>query len=156
MINAAHVVIYTRDAEADRAFFRDVLGFPSVDAGQGWLIFALPPAELGIHPTDEKVEPASDVLKGRHQLYLMCDDVETTAPQLKGKGVEFTQPVNESTAPGSARQSGMGSADCPEAARRQRALSLSAEAPVAAKVRSSGSPRRIQINTDTKVPCTRA
>ena len=51
MINAAHVVIYTRDAGADRAFFRDVLGLGSVDAGGGWLIFALPPTELGIHPT---------------------------------------------------------------------------------------------------------
>lgn len=95
MINAAHVVIYTKDAEADRAFFRDVLGFPSVDAGQGWLIFALPSAELGIHPTNEDGGPASDVLRGRHQLYLMCDDVETTASQLKSKGVEFTQPVND-------------------------------------------------------------
>src|ERR1700733_9026368 len=95
MINAAHVVIYTQDAEADRAFFRDGLGFASVDAGQGWLIFALPPAELGIHPTDEKQWQGSDALKGHHQLYLMCDDVEATMQELKSKGVEFTQPVND-------------------------------------------------------------
>ena len=87
MINAAHVVIHSKDAEAVRAFFRDVLGFPSVDAGHGWLIFALPPAELGIHPTESVLED------GRHQLYLMCDDVEATVEELKGKGVEFTQPI---------------------------------------------------------------
>jgi catechol 2,3-dioxygenase-like lactoylglutathione lyase family enzyme len=95
MINAAHVVIYTADAEADRAFFRDVLGFPAVDAGQGWLIFALPPAELGIHPTDEKPSPAGEILRGRHQLYLMCDDVHATRQELTSKGVDFTQPVND-------------------------------------------------------------
>ena len=95
MINAAHVVIYTRNAEADRAFFRDVLKLASVDAGEGWLIFALPPAELGIHPTDEKAWPGSDALKGHHQLYLMCDNVESTVQELKAKGVEFTQPVND-------------------------------------------------------------
>lgn len=95
MINAAHVVLYTSDAAADRAFFREVLGLPSVDAGEGWLIFALPPAELGIHPTDEKAWPKSDVLKGHHQLYLMCDDVHATVKELQGKGVAFTQPVND-------------------------------------------------------------
>jgi len=95
MINAAHVVIYTRDAESDRAFFRDVLGLKSVDAGEGWLIFALPPTELGIHPIDEKSWPDSDALKGHHQLYLTCDDVESTVRELKGKGVKFTQPVND-------------------------------------------------------------
>ena len=94
MINAVHVVIYTKNAEADRAFFRDVLGLRWVDAGHGWLIFALPPAELGIHPTDKGSGPDNDVLKGHHQLYLMCDDVGATVEELKGKGVEFTQPVN--------------------------------------------------------------
>ena len=87
MINAAHVVIYTKDADAVRAFFRDVLGLSSVDAGHGWLIFALPPAELAMHPTNSALED------GRHQLYLMCDDVEATVEELKGKGVEFTQPI---------------------------------------------------------------
>ncbi|HEY6292156.1 MAG TPA: VOC family protein [Terriglobia bacterium] len=95
MINAAHVVTYTKDAGADRAFFRDVLGFPSVDAGHGWLIFALPPAELGIHPTSEDRGPTGDALKGRHQLYLMCDDVSATIEDLKSEGVEFTQPIQE-------------------------------------------------------------
>jgi len=95
MINAAHVVIYTKDAEADRAFFRDVLGFPAVDAGGGWLIFALPPAELGIHPTSEEAWPGSDALKGHHQLYLMCDSVEATIQELTAKGVKFTQGVQD-------------------------------------------------------------
>lgn len=86
MINAVHVVIYTKNANADREFFRDVLELTSVNAGQGWLIFALPPAELGIHPADEN---------GRHELYFMCDDVETTVNELKGKGVEITKPVTD-------------------------------------------------------------
>jgi predicted enzyme related to lactoylglutathione lyase len=86
MINAIHAVIYTKDAEAIRAFFRDVLELPNVDAGGGWLIFALPPAELGIHPHDG--EP-------HHQLYLMCDDIYATMDQLRKKGVEFTQPIRE-------------------------------------------------------------
>ncbi len=89
MINAVHAVIHTKDAGAVRAFFRDVLGFSSVDAGHGWLIFALPPAELGIHPTDSASED------GRHQLYLMCDDVAATVTELKGKGIEFTGPVKD-------------------------------------------------------------
>lgn len=87
MINAIHAVIYTKEAEAVRAFFRDVLKFPSVDAGHGWLIFGLPPAELGIHPTD------SDSQDGRHQLYLMCDNLEETVAELKAKGVEITRPI---------------------------------------------------------------
>ncbi len=95
MINAAHIVISTNNAEADRAFFRDVLGLRWVDAGHGWLIFALPPAELGIHPTDKGSKPDVDVLKGHHQLYLMCDDVAATVEELKGKGVEFTQSVKD-------------------------------------------------------------
>ena len=94
MITGAHVVIYTQDAEADRAFFRDVLGFPSVDAGEGWLIFAMPPAELGVHPTKEK-EWQNEALKGHHELFLMCDSVDATTQELKGKGVEFSQPVKD-------------------------------------------------------------
>jgi predicted enzyme related to lactoylglutathione lyase len=87
MINAVHTVIYTKQADAVRAFFRDVLEFPFVDAGHGWLIYALPPGELGIHPTD------SDDEHGNHMLYLMCDDIESTVAQLKAKGVEFTRPI---------------------------------------------------------------
>jgi catechol 2,3-dioxygenase-like lactoylglutathione lyase family enzyme len=86
MITGAHAIILTRDADGVRAFFRDVLGLPSVDAGQGWLIFALPPAELAAHPTDESA---------RHELYLMCDDVHATVDELRGKGVEFTGPISD-------------------------------------------------------------
>jgi catechol 2,3-dioxygenase-like lactoylglutathione lyase family enzyme len=86
VINGTHAIIYTKEAEAARAFFRDVLGFGSVDSGDGWLIFALPPAELGIHPTEGE---------GIHELYLMCDNVQTTVKELQAKGVEFTQPVED-------------------------------------------------------------
>jgi len=86
MITGVHSVIFTHDAEADRAFFRDVLGFRAVDAGDGWLIFALPPAELATHPTEGDVH---------HELYLMCDDVRATVETLRGKGVEFTKEVVE-------------------------------------------------------------
>jgi catechol 2,3-dioxygenase-like lactoylglutathione lyase family enzyme len=97
MINAAHVVIYSRDAEADRAFFRDVLDFSCVDAGEGWLIFALPPAELGIHPTGPGREsiPNTTILAGHHQLYFMCDDVEASVRELEGKGVKFAEPLKD-------------------------------------------------------------
>ena len=73
MFNGAHVIIYSNDAEADRAFIRDVLGFPHVDAGAGWLVFRLPPAEIAVHPTDG--EPA-------HEFYLMCEDVEAALAKL--------------------------------------------------------------------------
>jgi catechol 2,3-dioxygenase-like lactoylglutathione lyase family enzyme len=86
VITGAHAIVYSTDADADRAFFRDVLGFPSVDAGGGWLIFALPPAELAAHPADAG---------GRHELYLMCDEIESTVAELQAKGVEFTAPVSE-------------------------------------------------------------
>ena len=78
MIFGAHVILYSEDEEADRAFLRDVLGFSSVDAGHGWLIFALPPAEAAIHPADA---PACD-------LYLMCDDLSVEMQSLAAKGVE--------------------------------------------------------------------
>ena len=80
MINGVHALIYAEDAEKARAFFKDVLGFPSVDAGHGWLLFALPPAELGIHPVSDD--------RAHHQLYLMCDDVKKTAASLKKKRVK--------------------------------------------------------------------
>ena len=88
-------MIYSQKSDADRAFFRDVLGLNWVDAGGGWLIFALPPAELAIHPAEEKPGPEGNVLKGHHQLYLMCDDAEATMQELQGKGVKFTQPIND-------------------------------------------------------------
>ena len=79
MINGAHVVIYSKDAEADRAFFRNILGFASVDAGHGWLIFALPAAELALHPAEDN---------DRQELYLMCDDLTAEMAALRAKGVE--------------------------------------------------------------------
>jgi catechol 2,3-dioxygenase-like lactoylglutathione lyase family enzyme len=78
MISGAHMIIYSKDAEADRAFFRNVLGFASVDAGQGWLIFAMPPAEAAFHPSD-----ANDV----HELYFMCEDLKAEMAALVEKGV---------------------------------------------------------------------
>ena len=78
MINGAHSIIYSTSPEADRAFFRDVLELPNVDVGDGWLIFGLPPAEVAVHPSDE-----NDL----HELYLMCDDVETLVAELKRRGI---------------------------------------------------------------------
>jgi catechol 2,3-dioxygenase-like lactoylglutathione lyase family enzyme len=78
MILGAHIILYSRDAEADRAFFRDILGFPSVDAGHGWLIFAMRAAEAAIHPAEDN---------NRHELYLMCDDLNSEIAALAAKGV---------------------------------------------------------------------
>jgi catechol 2,3-dioxygenase-like lactoylglutathione lyase family enzyme len=78
MIFGAHVIVYSNDAAANRTFFREVLGFSSVDAGQGWLIFALPPAELAVHPADDVA---------RNELYFMCTDLKAQMVVLKGKGV---------------------------------------------------------------------
>src|ERR1043165_5347755 len=89
MINGAHTIIYAEDAEKARAFFRDVLGWASVDAGRGWLIFALPPGEVAAHPAEGPGE------SGRHELYLMCDDLPKTMAELTAKGVEFTMPATD-------------------------------------------------------------
>jgi len=86
VITGVHAVMFTSDADGLRAFLRDVLGFDHVDAGGGWLIFALPPAEIAAHPS------AGDT---RHELYLMCDDVEATVEELQAKGVEFTRPISD-------------------------------------------------------------
>ncbi|WP_348262556.1 VOC family protein [Telmatobacter sp. DSM 110680] len=94
MINGIHLLLYSRDPEADRAFFRDVLGFSSVDAGEGWLIFALPPAEMGIHRGDGKfVEHHADHDLSGSVIYLMCDDLRATMDSLKSKGAETTEIV---------------------------------------------------------------
>jgi catechol 2,3-dioxygenase-like lactoylglutathione lyase family enzyme len=82
MINGAHVIIYSKDAEADRSFFKDVLGFHHVDAGHGWLIFALPPAEVACHPGDEN---------DQHELYLMCDDLAAMMSALDAKGINCSE-----------------------------------------------------------------
>lgn len=86
MITGVHAIIFTKDADGVRGFFRDVLEFASVDAGQGWLIFALPPAEVAAHPAVEA---------GHHELYLMCDDAHTTVDGLKRKGIEFSRPISD-------------------------------------------------------------
>lgn len=86
MVIGAHVIVYSRDADADRAFFRDVLGFSNVDAGHGWLIFALPPAEIAVHPDNDN---------GRHQLYLLCDDLPAQIAALEKKGVPCSPVQNE-------------------------------------------------------------
>jgi catechol 2,3-dioxygenase-like lactoylglutathione lyase family enzyme len=86
VITGVHAIIFTKDPEQVRAFVRDVLGFPSVDAGGGWLIFALPPGELAAHPTEEAPH---------HKLYLMCDDINATIAELETKGVEFTDEISE-------------------------------------------------------------
>lgn len=74
-----HAIVFSRDAERTRGFFRDILGLDSVDAGGGWLIFALPPAELAAHPTDDNP---------RHELYLMCDDIRATVAELRARAVD--------------------------------------------------------------------
>ncbi|MFI5088817.1 MAG: VOC family protein [Terriglobales bacterium] len=86
MLTGAHVVIYTKDAEADRAFFRDVLGFRSVDAGHGWLIFALPAAEAAFHPFEEN---------NKHEMYFMCDDLGALMASLGKKGARFGEIAEE-------------------------------------------------------------
>lgn len=86
MIHAGHVVIYSADAEADRAFFRDVLEFPSVDAGHNWLIFALPAAELAVHPAQSN--------EG-HEFFLMCDDIEAFVAQMSDRQVECSDVTAE-------------------------------------------------------------
>ena len=86
MITGIHSIIFSRDADSARAFFRDTLGWSSVDAGGDWLIFALPPAELAVHPTEEDEH---------HRLYLMCDDINGTVAELESKGVEFTRPISD-------------------------------------------------------------
>jgi predicted enzyme related to lactoylglutathione lyase len=86
VITGVHAIVFSPKAEKVRAFFADVLQLPSVDAGGGWLIFALPPAELAVHPADGAT---------RHELYLMCDDIQVTLADLRGKGVEVAQDVSD-------------------------------------------------------------
>jgi catechol 2,3-dioxygenase-like lactoylglutathione lyase family enzyme len=86
MINGAHVIVYSHDAEADRAFIRDTLGFSGVDAGGGWLIFKLPPAEIAVHPADGDT---------KHEFYLMCDNIENMLAELTTKGVDISHSVSD-------------------------------------------------------------
>jgi len=86
VITGMHAIVFSPEAGKVRAFFADVLGMPSVDAGGGWLIFAVPPAELAVHPTDGD---------SHHELYLMCDDIGATLAELRGKGVEVAREVSD-------------------------------------------------------------
>jgi predicted enzyme related to lactoylglutathione lyase len=80
-----HAIMYSKKADETRRFLKDVLGWPSVDAGRGWLIFEAPPAEIAVHPADDEEF---------HELYLMCDDIDATVAELKAKGVK-TKPITE-------------------------------------------------------------
>ncbi|MEV4940294.1 VOC family protein [Streptomyces zaomyceticus] len=86
MFSGAHVILYTKDAEADRAFLKDVFGFEHVDAGGGWLIFRLPPAEIAVHPT--KDEP-------KHEVYLMCEDLTQALTELEDRGAEISRAITD-------------------------------------------------------------
>ncbi len=86
MITGAHAIVYSTDAEADRRFLHELLGTPSVDAGGGWLIMALPPAEVAVHPAEDAP---------KHELYLMCDDIENTVTELTARGVTFEGGVSD-------------------------------------------------------------
>ena len=86
MIVGSHMILYSRDAEADRAFIRDTLGFAGIDAGDGWLIFKLPPAEIAVHPTDAEA---------KHEIYLLCDNIEKLLEELSAKGVTISSPVSD-------------------------------------------------------------
>ena len=88
MIIGAHAIVFAEDPDAARAFFGTTLGLRAVDAGGGWLIFALPPAELACHPTAAEHS-------GRHELFLMCDDIEATVSELEAEGVELVAPISE-------------------------------------------------------------
>jgi catechol 2,3-dioxygenase-like lactoylglutathione lyase family enzyme len=85
MITGTHSILYTTDADATRAFLRDVLGLAWIDSGDGWLIFALPPSELAAHPADAP----------RHELFLLCDDVSATVEELRAKGATITAPITD-------------------------------------------------------------
>jgi catechol 2,3-dioxygenase-like lactoylglutathione lyase family enzyme len=88
MLIAAHLIAFADDADAVRRFFSDVLELPSVDAGDGWLIFAMPPTELAVHPGGGWGER-----EGGQRLFLVCDDIESTVAELKERGVEFTDEI---------------------------------------------------------------
>ena len=87
MIAGVHAILFARDAEAARDFLRDVVGLAGVDAGDGWLIFALPPAELACHP--------SEAAEGHSELYLMCKDIDAATAALEAKGVDFVKPISD-------------------------------------------------------------
>ena len=85
-VTGAHMIIYSANGDADRAFLRDVLGFPHVDVGHGWLIFALPPSEIAIHPSEKS---------GEHEIYLMVDDISAFVASMAERGVRCTEPRDQ-------------------------------------------------------------
>lgn len=85
-VTGAHMIIYSANGDADRAFLRDVLGFPHVDVGHGWLIFALPPSEIAIHPSEKS---------GEHEIYLMVDDISAFVASMADRGVRCTEPRDQ-------------------------------------------------------------
>ena len=91
MIKGVHTMFYSSEPEAFRAFLRDKLRFPYTDVGEGWLIFDLPEADLGVHPTEEGSTPPS----GTADISFYCDDLERTVRDLRAKGVEFTQEIED-------------------------------------------------------------
>ena len=91
MIRGVHTMFYSSEPEKLRAFLRDKLGFPAHDVGDGWLIFDLPEADMGVHPADSRDGARS----GTHAISLYCDDIEKTVAELRAKGVEFTGPVED-------------------------------------------------------------
>jgi hypothetical protein len=93
MITGAHILLYSENPDADRAFLRDVLQFRGVDAGGGWLIFKLPPAEVALHPADGEMKPGQHVLPA--QFYLMCDDLPSLMKSLEAKHVNCTAVTKE-------------------------------------------------------------
>ncbi len=95
MITAVHTLVYADDAGAARRFFRDVLGWPHVDAGGGWLIFRTGPSELGVHPTSDEGAGETWTTDQHHEISLMCDDVEATVAELEAKGVRFTRGIRD-------------------------------------------------------------
>jgi catechol 2,3-dioxygenase-like lactoylglutathione lyase family enzyme len=92
MITAVHTLVYADDPDATRAFFRDVLGWPYVDAHEGWLIFRTGPSELGVHPASDDGQSGGGI-GPRHEISLMCEDIEQTVAELKGKGVVFADGI---------------------------------------------------------------
>src|SRR5258705_9109128 len=91
MIRGVHTMFYSSEPEKLRAFLRDKFGFPASDEGGGWLIFDLPESEMGVHPTDDPHAAPP----GTHDISFYCDDVEKTVAELKQKGVEFTEPIQD-------------------------------------------------------------
>lgn len=95
MLTAVHTLVYADDPEAARAFFRDILGWPHVDAGGGWLIFRTGPSELGVHPTREEHGGETWSTHQHHEISLMCDDIEATVAELTAKGAVFTRDIRD-------------------------------------------------------------